>query len=89
MDGGCFYRRVASLSIEPERRVGTAPRIVTYVGDAPWDLAAARTARLRFVGIAAAYKERWELEAAGADAILHHRGELAGPERIFLAAVPR
>lgn len=43
---------------------------MTYVGDAPWDVAAARAAGFRFIGIAGGSGERRALESAGAKVIL-------------------
>ena len=47
--------------------IGAKPRTVTYVGDAPWDVVAARTKQLQFVGVAGGSKERRALEEAGAE----------------------
>lgn len=49
---------------------GCAPRTVTYVGDAPWDVAAARAARVQFVGVASGTKQRAALATAGAGTII-------------------
>lgn len=45
-------------------------RGVTYVGDGPWDVMAAKQAALRFVGVAGGSAERSALERAGAHDIL-------------------
>ena len=43
---------------------------VTYVGDAPWDVRAARELGIDFVGIAATAEGRAGLESAGAEVVL-------------------
>jgi phosphoglycolate phosphatase-like HAD superfamily hydrolase len=50
--------------------LGRKPRVVTYVGDAPWDVAAAQRAHLRFIGVAGGSVERRALELAGANILL-------------------
>lgn len=71
-----------------------APRLVTYVGDAPWDVVAARRARVSFLGVARGPAERGALERAGVTALLSdfddpsafsklmHGGRLGDPAQV-------
>jgi len=50
--------------------IGSTPKTVTYVGDAPWDVAAASRMGLRFIGRAEGDVERAALRSAGAEVIV-------------------
>jgi len=50
--------------------IGSDPGTITYVGDAPWDVAAASRTGIRFVGRAEGNLERVALRSAGAEVII-------------------
>jgi phosphoglycolate phosphatase len=53
-----------------------SPRETLFVGDSEIDLATARAAECNFLGVAWGFRGRQALEAAGADRIIDHPGEL-------------
>ncbi len=57
---------------------GAAPHMTAMIGDTSFDMAMARAAGARAVGVAWGYHDVTELADAGADVIAHHARELVG-----------
>ena len=58
--------------------LGVEPAAVLFVGDTPIDVQTARAAGMRPIGVGWGMRDRLELEAAGAEAVIEHPADLLG-----------
>ena len=65
-----------TAALDLVRELGATPREVLYVGDTATDMETARNARFPSVGVLWGFRDRAELEAAGARWIVAHPREL-------------
>lgn len=65
-----------TAALELARELGAAPHEVLYVGDTATDMETARNARFPSVGVLWGFRDRAELESAGARWIVAHSREL-------------
>ena len=66
----------AAPLLEAARLCGVEPAACLMVGDSIVDVAAGKAAGIRTCGFVGGFRGRGELEAAGADYLIEHFGEL-------------